>query len=73
MDLLQENVRDRAARTRSQLGHFCQLAEEGIVQRCKEPVEVRGVGVLREVRTSPQIITVGAQPPVLDAACQTET
>jgi len=44
------------------LAHFCQLAEGDIVQRCKEPVEVWGLGVLREVLTSPQIITVKLGP-----------
>ena len=53
VDLLRENVSDRATRTTSQSAHFCQLAEEDIVQCCKEPVEVRGVVALVESTDEP--------------------
>ena len=68
-NLLLENVLERAAGTRNQPAHLGQLAEDDVVQGCKELVEVWRTSVHREVRRSPHIVPLGAQPPVLDVTC----
>ena len=70
MNLLRENVLERAAGRRNQSSEVGQLGKEDIVDCCEESVEVGAIVAPREVRSSPQIIPTTAYPPVLDKTCQ---
>jgi hypothetical protein len=68
-NLFLKDVLERAAGTGNQPAHFGQLAEDNVVQSCKELVVVWRIVARREVRRGPHIIPAGAQPPILDALC----
>ena len=62
-------VLESVAGTRNRPAHLGQLAENDVVQGCKELVEVWRINVRRDVRGSLHIIPAVAQPPVLDVIC----
>jgi hypothetical protein len=63
-----ENLHEIAVATRNHIGHVGQLAEHKIVQCREEPVGVRRVCLHSKEWRILQIISSGAQPPVLDSS-----